>query len=94
MRSQQPAPTFVTSTSTTETAAQIAAALHHAGWAAPLYFALDAGRPLAFLSAQCLYIAQPALSLFLPRTTINQLAHLLEEPAGVELLLEKLEIIA
>lgn len=92
MRSQQPAPAFTTSI--TETAAQVAAALHHAGLAAPLYLALDAGRPLAFLGAQCLFIAQPALSLFLPRTTINQLAHLLEEPAGVELLLEKLEIIA
>lgn len=92
MRSQQPAPVFATSTM--EIAAQVAAALHHAGLATPLYLALDTGRPLAFLGAQCLFIAQPALSLFLPRITINQLAHLLEEPAGVELLLEKLEIMA
>lgn len=89
MRSQQLEP--ATATSITETVTQVAAALHHAGLATPAYLALDAGRPLAFLGAQCLYIAQPALNLFLPRTTINQLAHLLEEPAGVELLLEKLE---
>ena len=89
MRSQQPAAAFAISI--TETATQVAAALQQAGLSTPLCLALDAGRPLAFLGAQCLYIAQPALSLFLPRTLISQLAHLLEDPAGVELLLEKLE---
>lgn len=93
MRSQQPAPALAT-LPITETATQVAAALQRVGLHTPVLLALDAGRPLAFIGAQCLYIAQPALSLFLSHSAINQLAHLLEEPGGVELLLEKLETLS
>lgn len=76
---------------TTENVAHIAAALNRWGLRLPALLTLDAGRPLTFLGAQCLYIAQPALNLFLPSAFINQLAHLLETPEGVEMLIERLE---
>ncbi|MBK9052544.1 MAG: hypothetical protein IPL78_17025 [Chloroflexi bacterium] len=75
----------------TENVAHIAAALCRWGLRLPALLALDAGRPLTFLGAQCLYIAQPALNLFLPSTPVSQLAHLLETPEGVEMLIEQLE---
>lgn len=74
-----------------ETAEQVAAAVHRWGLRLPVLLTLDAGRPLAFLGAQSLYIAEPILRLLLPQPVINQLAQLLETPAGVDLLVETLE---
>ncbi|MBP7998327.1 MAG: hypothetical protein KA314_03125 [Chloroflexi bacterium] len=74
-----------------ETAVQVAAALGRAGLRLPVLIALDASRPLTFLGAQCLYIAQPVLNLFFPHPVIRQLAYLLEQPHGVEMLIQRLE---
>lgn len=47
-----------------------------------MLLALQAGPPITFLAAQCLWIAQPTAALLLPHAqTIPQLAHLLENPA-------------
>lgn len=48
----------------------------------PTLLTLQAGPPLTFLAAQCLWIAQPACALLFPRTqTVQQVAQLLENPA-------------
>lgn len=44
---------------------------------------LDAAEPLSVLGAQMLYVAQPALGVFLPREDVGQLARLLEDPANL-----------
>ena len=41
---------------------------------------LDAAEPLSVLGAQMLYVAQPALSVFVPGDEVGQLAQLLEDP--------------
>jgi hypothetical protein len=57
----------------------------------PLLLMLEAGRPLAFLGGQFLWLAQPALSLILPGQWIQQTAQLLEEPEAVAALIARLE---
>jgi hypothetical protein len=44
---------------------------------------LEAATPLSPLGAQLLYVAQPALGLFLPSERVGQLARSLEDPATV-----------
>lgn len=70
---------------------QVAAFVEARGWRLPALLALTAGRPLAFLGGQILWIAQPALSLLLPGQWIQQTAQLLEEPEAVEALIVRLE---
>ncbi len=41
---------------------------------------LDAGGPLNILSAQLIYLSQPFLQWFFPRSQLEGLARLLEEP--------------
>jgi hypothetical protein len=57
----------------------------------PTLVALEAGHPITFLSSQFLWIAQPALSLFMPANNVQQLANLLEEPSAVQALIEALD---
>jgi hypothetical protein len=57
----------------------------------PVLVGLEAGRPFAFLGGQLLWVAQPALAIFLPGNTVRHLAELLEEPAAVESLITTLE---
>jgi hypothetical protein len=56
-----------------------------------LVFALEAGRPLAFVGGQLLWISQPVLGLLLPSNVIGQTARLLENPEAVTALIENLE---
>ncbi len=70
---------------------QLADILQRYGLRAPALVALEAGRPLAFLGAQLLWVAQPALSLFAPRPTIAQAARILENPSAVQALINRLE---
>ena len=51
---------------------------------------LDAAEPLAPLGAGVLWIAQPALGLFMPRNDIGGLAQLLDDPAGIAWLRDEL----
>jgi hypothetical protein len=41
---------------------------------------LDVGGPLNILTAQLIYVSQPVLQWFIPRSQIDGLARLLEEP--------------
>ncbi len=63
-----------------------------AGWSARLRAAgleglvaalLDAAEPFGPLGAQLLWVAQPAMSLFMSSDEVDGLAHLLDDPAGV-----------
>ena len=64
--------------------------LRHAGLDGLVGAFLGAAAPLSVLGAQVLWIAQPALSAFMPRDEIDALARLLTEPEGVAMLREKL----
>lgn len=59
----------------------------------PAIAVLDAGRPLTFIGGQLVWLLQPALSLFVSRETIRQTARLLEEPASVTALVNRLEAV-
>ena len=54
-----------------------------AGLAAPF---VEAAGPLAFLGAQALYFAEPALTAFASEDDVSALAHLLEDPAALRTL--------
>lgn len=69
---------------------QVATAVRRRGWQAPVTLLLEAGHPLLFLSEQLLWLAQPALSLFIPAHWVQQTAQLLEEPTAVQALVNKL----
>jgi hypothetical protein len=69
----------------------IAETIERRGWRLPALAALEAGRPLALVGAQLLWLAQPALSLIISASTIGQFARLLEEPAALDSLMARLE---
>lgn len=52
---------------------------------------LQAGQPLSFIGGQLLWIAQPALSVVLPKQQVAQVAYLLEDPAAVQSLIAHLQ---
>ena len=52
---------------------------------------LEAGKPLALIGGQLLWIAQPALSLLLPAQKIGQWAHFLESPDALLALQHQIE---
>jgi hypothetical protein len=70
---------------------QIATFIQARGLCWPALLALEAGRPLTLLGGQLLWVAQPALSLFMPGRWIQQTAQLLEDPAAVAALIARLE---
>jgi hypothetical protein len=61
------------------------------GWRLPALVALEAGRPLAFLGGQLLWVAQPLLGLVLPGEVVGHFASILEKPAAVAELISLLE---
>jgi hypothetical protein len=52
---------------------------------------LESGGPLAFLGAQALYFVGPTLAPFAPEDEVTALARLLEDPASVQALAQRLE---
>jgi len=52
---------------------------------------LDAAGPIAPLAGQLLYVAQPTLGLFIPRSSINQMAEWLDRPDALSELRAMLE---
>lgn len=62
-----------------------------AGVTAPAILFLETYQPLAFLGAQMLWTAQPFLNLWINDATVRDLALLLEDRAGVEQLIARLE---
>ena len=57
----------------------------------PALIFLDVASPLALPGAQVLWVAQPILSLFLPRTALEQLGNALEQPGALSELARRLE---
>lgn len=53
--------------------------------------ALEAGRPLALLAAQLVWMAQPLLSLAWQRQRLAQWAQFLEGPRNIDAMIEYLE---
>lgn len=70
---------------------QLADLICRRGLQVPALVGLEAGRPFAFLGGQLLWVAKPALALFLSGNAVSRLAELLEEPAAVEALIATLE---
>jgi hypothetical protein len=59
---------------------------------APAILFLEMHKPLAFAGAQMMWIAQPFLGLWLNHADIRDVALLLEDPVGVDDLIERLEL--
>jgi hypothetical protein len=72
-------------------AGRLAATIRRRGWRLPALIALEAGRPLAFVGGQLLWVAQPALSLILPHDTVGDFAAMLEDPAALDDLIALLD---
>jgi hypothetical protein len=70
---------------------EIAATAVRQNWSAPLQLILEAGRPLAFIAGQLLWLAQPTLALFWSPTAVARWAAALEEPDKLDQLLARLE---
>ncbi len=64
-----------------------------AGWGgtAPAILFLEMSKPLAFVGAQLIWVAQPFLSLGLNPADVRDVALILEDPAAVEELITQLE---
>ena len=72
-------------------AERLARQISQRGLQTPALVALEAGRPLAFLAGQLLWVAQPALSLLWSRQEVGRFARLFETSAGWETLIRSLE---
>ncbi len=70
---------------------QVADAICRHGLRLPVLLALQMGHPATFLGGQLLWVAQPALTLFLPADLVQRLAIVLEEPQAIHGLQTRLE---
>ena len=70
---------------------EVAVALQQRGWGAAALLLLDAGRPLAFIGGQLLWLLQPTLTTIGATTEVGQLARLLENPSALDALITRLE---
>ena len=70
---------------------KVAHKLTHLGLAAPAILLLEAHKPLAFISSQCLLVAQPTLNLFVTPFFTQGLVDLLADPTQLEQLISHLE---
>lgn len=69
---------------------QIANSLKQRGLHAVALTMLEAGRPLTFVGSQLLWLAQPALALLWPSIPVSRYARLMENPATVSALMDRL----
>lgn len=69
---------------------QIADRIRQHGLALPAVALLEAGRPLAFVAGQLVWLTQPFLSLIVPRHELTEAAELLEDPESMSALIELL----
>ncbi len=61
------------------------------GLSAPAILFLETYKPLSFLGAQLLWVAEPFLRLGLPPADLRDFTLLLEDRAGIAALIERLE---
>jgi hypothetical protein len=66
---------------------QVADLLEDRGLSATALFGLEAGRPLAFLVGQLMYVLQPVMGLVMPRERLAQFAIILEDPEAINQLI-------
>lgn len=69
---------------------QIANTLKQRGLHSAALTLLEAGQPLTFIGSQLLWLAQPALALLWPGTQVRHVARLMEDPAAVNRLMDRL----
>lgn len=69
---------------------QIATFLKQRGLHALALTLLEVGQPLTFIGSQLLWLAQPALALLWPSVQVRRMAQLMEDPAAVTSLMERL----
>jgi hypothetical protein len=72
---------------------RLARRIDNLGLTAPAILFLEMNKPLAFLGAQLLLVAQPFLSIGLNNADLGDFAAIIEERGGVEELIERLESI-
>ena len=70
---------------------QLADAICTHGLRLPVLAGLEAGRPFSFVGGQLLWLLQPFLGLVISREKIGQAARLMEEPEGIDELIDQLE---
>ena len=70
---------------------RVASRIAQMGFIAPAILLLEMNKPLAFLGAQALLVAQPFLELGMSRADVNDLASILEDRAGIDELINRLE---
>jgi hypothetical protein len=70
---------------------RVAQLLHRKRMGQPARVGLEAGRPLAFIGGQLVWIIQPMLNLIFPAEEVGNLARLLEEPEAVDQLIGLLD---
>jgi hypothetical protein len=61
------------------------------GLTAPAILFLEAYKPLAFLGAQLLWVTQPFLSIMFQPNDLHDLASLMQDDAGTDALIARLE---
>jgi len=71
---------------------QVADLVRRLGLQSASLVALEAGRPLTFIAAQLVWMAQPVLAAFVPRGELTNLAELLEDQDSVGALIEMLDM--
>lgn len=69
---------------------QVAERIRHLGFRRPSLTILEAGRPLAFVAGQLVWLSQPVLALVMPRDLLSRTAELLEDPQALDSLIELL----
>src|SRR5947209_8858441 len=70
---------------------RVAAEVVRRGMVTPAVFFIELNRPLSFLAGQTLHVLFPFLAPLVGVAMARQLAELLEDPATVDRLLEKIE---
>jgi 2-polyprenyl-6-methoxyphenol hydroxylase-like FAD-dependent oxidoreductase len=70
---------------------RIAAQVVRRGMVTPAVFFLEMNRPVGFLAGQATHVLTPFLAALIGLETVRKLAHLLEDPANVDRLLERIE---
>lgn len=70
---------------------QVARRVVDAGMSAPVILLLEMHKPMAFLGAQFVWVAQPFLSIGLKDADVRDFARLIEERANVQALIERIE---
>lgn len=61
------------------------------GLTVPAILALESLRPLSFVGSQMMHLLSPSIGVFLPVTEWDELARLLEDRRGLEVLLRAIE---